>query len=199
MAVASDSQGLRRVAYCRGAPGVAYESVAPPLARRSRRGGCRSAAEVKGPRHDLPLRCPGVRPHHFRPSSPHASRQFLSNASGPESPSASRGGIARTELPGAWNQMLAVNLLITLRSPWFLSTRHPSSTAYARSSAMQPVPARTRAIRQVPATLKGHWMLRKTIKRASLRNNRKQMVGWDGIEPPTPGFSDLGLGLRKCA
>ena len=25
------------------------------------------------------------------------------------------------------------------------------------------------------------------------------MVGWDGIEPPTPGFSDLGLGLCKCA
>jgi len=125
--------------------------------------------------------------------SPHASRQFLSNASGPESPSASRGGIARTELPGARNQMLAVKLLITLRSPWFLSARHPRSTAYARSSAMQPVPARTRAIRQVPAKLKVHWMLRKTIKRASLRNNRKQMVGWDGIEPPTPGFSDLGL------
>jgi hypothetical protein len=24
-----------------------------------------------------------------------------------------------------------------------------------------------------------------------------EMVGWDGIEPPTPGFSDLGLGLLK--
>jgi hypothetical protein len=31
MAVASDSRGLRRVAYFRGAPGVAYESVALPL------------------------------------------------------------------------------------------------------------------------------------------------------------------------
>jgi len=25
------------------------------------------------------------------------------------------------------------------------------------------------------------------------------MVGWDGIEPPTPGFSDLGLCSRKYA
>jgi hypothetical protein len=25
------------------------------------------------------------------------------------------------------------------------------------------------------------------------------MVGWDGIEPPTPGFSDLGLSLCKYA
>jgi len=30
-AVASDFRGLRRVAYCRGAPGVGYESVALPL------------------------------------------------------------------------------------------------------------------------------------------------------------------------
>ncbi len=27
----------------------------------------------------------------------------------------------------------------------------------------------------------------------------KTMVGWDGIEPPTPGFSDLGQCWRKCA
>jgi hypothetical protein len=26
-----------------------------------------------------------------------------------------------------------------------------------------------------------------------------EMVGWDGIEPPTPGFSVLDYGLRKCA
>jgi hypothetical protein len=26
-----------------------------------------------------------------------------------------------------------------------------------------------------------------------------EMVGWDGIEPPTPGFSDLGLSSCKCA
>jgi hypothetical protein len=35
-------------------------------------------------------------------------------------------------------------------------------------------------------------MLRKLIQRASLRNNKNQMVGWDGIDPPTPGSSDLG-------
>jgi integrase len=27
----------------------------------------------------------------------------------------------------------------------------------------------------------------------------EKMVGWDGIEPPTPGFSDLGLSLCKHA
>ena len=32
-----------------------------------------------------------------------------------------------------------------------------------------------------------------------LGNRLKRMVGWDGIEPPTPGFSDLGLRLGKCA
>jgi hypothetical protein len=31
MAVASGFRGLRRVAFCRGAPGVDYESVALPL------------------------------------------------------------------------------------------------------------------------------------------------------------------------
>ncbi len=35
--------------------------------------------------------------------------------------------------------------------------------------------------------------------RASVRRARSEMVGWAGIEPPTPGFSVLGLGLRKCA
>ena len=33
----------------------------------------------------------------------------------------------------------------------------------------------------------------------SLPAGEKPMVGWDGIEPPTPGFSDLGLSPRKCA
>jgi hypothetical protein len=32
----------------------------------------------------------------------------------------------------------------------------------------------------------------------SVQAGEKTMVGWDGIEPPTPGFSNLGLGLRKC-
>jgi hypothetical protein len=30
-------------------------------------------------------------------------------------------------------------------------------------------------------------------------NMTKRMVGWDGIEPPTPGFPDLGLSSCKCA
>lgn len=30
-------------------------------------------------------------------------------------------------------------------------------------------------------------------------NGVKEMVGWDGSEPPTPGFSDLGHHSRKCA
>jgi hypothetical protein len=43
-------------------------------------------------------------------------------------------------------------------------------------------------------------MLKARPSRAkSLKAGEKRMVGWDGIEPPTPGFSDLGLGLRKCA
>jgi len=33
----------------------------------------------------------------------------------------------------------------------------------------------------------------------SLPAGEKTMVGWDGIEPPTPGFSDLGLSSRKYA
>jgi len=35
------------------------------------------------------------------------------------------------------------------------------------------------------------------VRSKSLKSGRETMVGWDGIEPPTPGFSDLGLGLRK--
>jgi hypothetical protein len=30
-------------------------------------------------------------------------------------------------------------------------------------------------------------------------NMTKRMVGWDGIEPPTPGFSDRGPYSCKCA
>jgi len=41
--------------------------------------------------------------------------------------------------------------------------------------------------------------MREYYERVSLRNKKKRMVGWDGIEPPTPGFSDLGLGLGKYA
>jgi len=33
----------------------------------------------------------------------------------------------------------------------------------------------------------------------SLPAGEKTMVGWDGIEPPTPGFSDLGLCAGKYA
>jgi integrase len=33
----------------------------------------------------------------------------------------------------------------------------------------------------------------------SLQAGEKTMVGWDGIEPPTPGFSDLGPSSCKCA
>ena len=33
----------------------------------------------------------------------------------------------------------------------------------------------------------------------SLPAGEKTMVGWDGIEPPTPGFSVLGLCSRKYA
>jgi hypothetical protein len=33
----------------------------------------------------------------------------------------------------------------------------------------------------------------------SVQVGEKTMVGWDGIEPPTPGFSDLGHSLCKCA
>ena len=33
----------------------------------------------------------------------------------------------------------------------------------------------------------------------SLQAGKKGMVGWDGIEPPTPGFSDLGPRLCKYA
>jgi hypothetical protein len=33
----------------------------------------------------------------------------------------------------------------------------------------------------------------------SLPAGEKRMVGWDGIEPPTPGFSDLGRSSRKYA
>jgi integrase len=39
----------------------------------------------------------------------------------------------------------------------------------------------------------------RVAKSKSLQAGEKTMVGWDGIEPPTPGFSDLGFGLRKCA
>ena len=39
----------------------------------------------------------------------------------------------------------------------------------------------------------------RSARAKSLKASEKQMVGWDGIEPPTPGFSDLGPSWCKCA
>src|SRR5262245_45626332 len=36
-------------------------------------------------------------------------------------------------------------------------------------------------------------------KDSAARNYLERVVGRDGIEPPTPGFSGLGPGSRKCA
>jgi hypothetical protein len=39
----------------------------------------------------------------------------------------------------------------------------------------------------------------RAVRAKSLPAGEKTMVGWDGIEPPTPGFSVLGLCACKYA
>ena len=61
----------------------------------------------------------------------------------------------------------------------------------------------TRTTRVSSSTVRGGRAQRKQRDRAarakSLPAGEKTMVGWDGIEPPTPGFSDLAPGSRECA
>ena len=61
----------------------------------------------------------------------------------------------------------------------------------------------TRTTRVSPSTVRVGRARRRRSERAarakSLPAGEKTMVGWDGIEPPTPGFSVLDHSPCKCA
>src|SRR5712664_2172565 len=75
--------------------------------------------------------------------------------------------------------------------------------AQAPAAPVIPLTKATRTKRVSSSTVRVNRARRERRVRAarakSLPAGEKTMVGWDGIEPPTPGFSDLGLGLRKYA
>ena len=80
---------------------------------------------------------------------------------------------------------------------------HTLHEAHAPGAPVIPLTNAIRTKRVSPSTVRVGRARRRRSERAararSLPAGEKTMVGWDGIEPPTPGFSDLGLGLRKCA
>ena len=75
--------------------------------------------------------------------------------------------------------------------------------AQATAAPVIPLTAAARTTRLSPSTVRvrrARRRRREQVARAkSLLAGEKTMVGWDGIEPPTPGFSDLGLDSRKYA
>ena len=74
--------------------------------------------------------------------------------------------------------------------------------AQAPAAPVIPLTTATRKRRARSSTVRVSRAQRARSDRAarakSLPAGEKSMVGWDGIEPPTPGFSDLGLSSRKC-
>jgi len=75
--------------------------------------------------------------------------------------------------------------------------------AQAPAAPVIPLTKATRTKRVSSSTVRVNRARRERRVRAarakSLPAGEKTMVGWDGIEPPTPGFSDLGHHSRKCA
>ena len=80
---------------------------------------------------------------------------------------------------------------------------HTLHEAHAPGAPVIPLTTATRPKRVSPSTVRVGRAPRRRSERAarakSLPAGEKTMVGWDGIEPPTPGFSDLGLCACKCA
>jgi len=80
---------------------------------------------------------------------------------------------------------------------------HTLHEAHTPTAPVIPLTKATRTKRVSSSTVRVSRAQRARRVRAarakSLKASEKTMVGWDGIEPPTPGFSDLGLGLRKYA
>jgi len=75
--------------------------------------------------------------------------------------------------------------------------------AQAPAAPRHPLTKATRTKRVSSSTVRVGRARRRRSERATrgklLPPGEKTMVGWDGIEPPTPGFSDLDYSLRKCA
>ena len=71
---------------------------------------------------------------------------------------------------------------------------HTLHEAQAPPAPVIPLPTATRTKRVSPSTVRVGRARRRRHERAarakSLPAGEKTMVGWDGIEPPTPGFSD---------
>ena len=80
---------------------------------------------------------------------------------------------------------------------------HTLHEAQAPAAPVIPLTKATRAKRVSSSTVRVGRARRRRSERAarvkSLQAGEKTMVGWDGIEPPTPGFSDLGPCARKYA
>jgi Phage integrase family len=80
---------------------------------------------------------------------------------------------------------------------------HMLHEAQAPPAPVIPLPTATRAKRVSPSTVRVGRARRRRHERAarakSLPAGEKTMVGWDGIEPPTPGFSVLDHSPCKCA
>ena len=75
--------------------------------------------------------------------------------------------------------------------------------AQAPAASVIPLTKATRTTRVSSSTVRVSRAPRarrvRVARAKSLPRGEKTMVGWDGIEPPTPGFPVLGLGLRKYA
>jgi hypothetical protein len=73
----------------------------------------------------------------------------------------------------------------------------------APATPVIPLATATHRKRVSPSTVRVSRAQRARRARAarakSLRAGEKTMVGWDGIEPPTPGFSVLDHSPCKCA
>jgi integrase len=80
---------------------------------------------------------------------------------------------------------------------------HTLHAAQASVAPVIPLPTATRTKRVSPSTVRVGRARRRRQERAarakSLPAGEKTMVGWDGIEPPTPGFSVLGPSPCKYA
>ena len=80
---------------------------------------------------------------------------------------------------------------------------HTLHEAHTPTAPVIPLTTATRTKRVSSSTVRVSRAQRARRVRAarakSLPAGEKTMVGWDGIEPPTPGFPDLGLTSCKCA